>query len=254
MSNELATAEKTGALAAAGYTSRVSLTQKEAEEATGIKATSFFPYIQLVSRQSPLSKTYQEGDFILKRGGSDKNPILLGKEFGAVPIAVRASSAFRDGDVYRAEYRTIINGETVTTPKFVEYKEKAEADKKARVEKSPYQYGLDLLVWIPGEACYAIFTGRSISAIQAIMQDVTPYLLAPELENMYSPVTLSSREQSNANYTWIALTCEPLSVEDVVDWEAIDENMLVDALDLFNKPFKPKVEGAEEVEAPARKR
>ncbi len=246
-----------GALAAAGYTGKVSLSKEEAEESSGVKAGKYLPYLKLMA---PLTKevtsgTFRPGELVLFRGGKDPNPTSLELPIGMIPITVRGKATkFLPDGTMEAEYDTIHQGERLITDKYEEFKTQAEEAKAAKDQKSPFKAGLDVLFWIPSLSCYSVYGAQSFSGIRAIQEEITQYTVDFGLEDPYSPVTISVIDGFGGGNTYKVISCSPREMSECEGWESIDQDLLVAALEQFNNPPRRKDAGAEEAKTPGRNR
>lgn len=246
-------AELTAALAEAGITGPTSFGVKEAEESTGVKASRFFPFIQLLQRTSNAVGDHKPGSFLFKRTGQDKTPTNLGDNFEGIVVAVRGKATYYDGEIVHAEYHT---PQLAPSDLYKEYLEKAKADTSVN---SKYRAGLDVLVWVKDLKSFATYFANTVSTTANVEQMIVPF--APRMGTDFVPVRLFSQMRSNKKGNWFVPSASELPVDVVAMWNDADsfttEN-LTDALKLFLKPPKSaefaegNVEGAEVVDTTVR--
>lgn len=248
MSNELTTQEEAkNALALLG--GKTTLDSKTAEEITGVKATRFFPFLQLLQKTSNAVGDHKPGTFLFRTSGQDKSPRNLGDSFQALVISIRGKSTFYDkeNELVRAEYFT---AQTPATENYEKYRDAAKADNSV---SSPYRAGLDCLLWLPEFKCFATYFANTVSTTAAIEQQVAPY--CPATVTDFVPVRVYSDTRKNKKGTWYVPSAKEAEGE---GWELPTDEVLLDALKLFLFPKtnrEDKVpEGAEEAEKPTRVR
>lgn len=226
----------------AGFTQSVSLTAKESEESTGIKASKFFPFIQLIQRMSKdVGDSISPGDFLLKIGGKDTSPKNLTRGFNAFVIAVRGKAVFFDGDTVVAKYDTIVRGERKKSPGYDDFREEAHKDFSM---DNPYKIGLDVLMWLPDLGAFATLFGNSTSMISAIETNIAPYCADPAAGSMGTSVLINSAEKQNKKGRWFVINAEPTTDD---DWNWPTPEMYIDALTMFVEPPE-EGEGLEKAE------
>lgn len=257
MTNELMTrftdnGDLTAKLAELGISGPTTFTQQEAEESTGVKASKFFPFLQLLQKTSNAIGDYKPGTFLFKRTGQDQNPVNLGDGFEAIVISVRGKSTYYDGDTVHAEYHT---PKMPPTPRYKEFHE------KSREETGPntkYRAGLDVLVWIKELRTFATYFANTVSTTANVETMIAPF--APRTGTDFVPVRLFSTSRTNKKGTWFLPTASELPQEVLETWEEKDmftmENY-AEALKLFLLPPtapESNIEGAEKIDEADRKK
>lgn len=229
---------------------RNSLVGSQMEESTGIKASRFFPFVQLLQRTSnALDQGHNPGTFLFRRSGQDKNPVNLGSSFPAYVCSIRGKAIYYDkeNNMVFAEYETVIDGVRTKSPGYDEF---VAAAKSCASELNPaYRNGLDVLLWIPALKTFATYFANTVSSVSAVEQMVSPYLGCP--------VRFQSEQKKNTKGSWYTPAC----IDTDEDMEAIPTEAEFDAaLVMFNQPPARReeadggdVEGAKKIEG-ARKR
>jgi hypothetical protein len=250
MTNELMAAfgnnsELSKKLADAGISGATSLTVEEAEESTGVKASRYFPFLQLLQRTSNAIGDSKPGTFQFRRNGQDQNPANLGDKFEAIVVAVRGKATYYDGEIVKAEYHT------PKLPPSDTYKDYLAKAKEDTGPKSKYRGGLDVLLWIKELRSFATYFANTVSTTANVEQMIVPF--APREGTDFVPVSILSQSRSNTKGTWYVPSAAELPQETVETWEQRDMftvDNLTDALKLFLLPPKSaesNIEGAEEI-------
>jgi hypothetical protein len=239
-----------------GDIKRYSLTGKQLEAASGIKANRYVGFIQLVQKASKLvDKGFTPGTYVYKKSGQD-DPIDLGKDFPAQVLAIRAKSTYYDGEFMNTEFVTIDEAteQPKITPRYEEFKAAAEACRGQNEAK--YKAGYEVLLWLPERNCFATYFANTPSQAAAVDESISPYT--------GDPVTFLSLQRQNKKGTFYLPGCNPVTLDDMVDQEGNvclpDRERTMDAIRNFNNPPRREentdenVEGAKKVEGSKRVR
>lgn len=260
MSNELMTrfsgnAELAAKLAEAGISGPTSFSVQEAEESSGVKASRFFPFLQLLQRTSNAVGDYKPGTYLFKRTGQDKEPVNLGDSFEGIIVAIRGKSTYYDGETVHAEYHTPAQQ---PSEKYKEFMQKAKEDTSVN---SKHRAGLDVLIWIKELRSFATYFANTVSTTANVETMLVPF--APRTGTDFVPVRVLSQGRSNKKGNWFVPSAAELP-KDVSDlWEEKDlftSDNLAEALKLFLIPPKAaesaegNIEGAEAVDTTVRQK
>lgn len=246
MKNFQDNSELSSKLAEVGLEGPTSFSVEESEESTGIKASRFFPFLQLLQRTSNAIGDHKPGTFLFKRTGQDQNPVNLDDGFEAIVVSVRGKATYFDGELVQAEYHTV---KQPASDKYQEFLAKAKDDTGPN---SKYRGGLDVLIWVKNLRCFATYFANTVSTTANVETMIVPY--APREGTDFTPVRILAQSKSNKKGSWFVPSAAELSPEDLESWEERDmftPDSLAEALKLFLFPPRApesNIEGAELIE------
>lgn len=226
-----------------------SLTKKQAEKSTGVKAKRYLSFIQMIQKSSAaVDAGAKPGSFLLKQGGKDDKPITLGDEFNAVLVSVRGRAQHYDGKTVFTEYD--LPREDGTTEKSDRYDDFREKSKDPMYKKggklyrqtNPHKSGLDLLLYLPDQGSFATYFANTETTVAEVEENIIPFV--------QQPIIFGSRVRKNAeNQSWFVPAA---SLTEAVNWQEPDEESTEEALKqfLYARPNRGEtvVEGATESE------
>jgi len=227
--------------------SDISLTGKEAEEATGIKAQRFFPFLQLVQRTSQIiEQGHSAGTFIFKRSGQDQKPQNLGDSFLAFVVSARAKAIYwnKAESTVDNQYKTAKFG---PSERFEEYRDKANSNPSLG---NPYRSGLEILFWLPELGTFATYFANTPSTTASAEQAILPYL--------GFAVKVKSDPRKNKKGSWFVAIAEEMDRDEWEQQSQPTKDEYKNALNLFLYPpvsteeaSNDSVVGAEKADEPA---
>lgn len=233
-------------LAELGITRPISFTKKEAEEATGIVAGKYFQYMQLTQALSKDKDLYGEGVFVVKRSSKDDKPVVLGGDFPAFVMAIRAK-AMHFGKTTTSEFKTVMK----ETDNFAKFKEEAEKD---RSMDNDYKAGLELLLWVPQIEKFVTYFATNYSTNRALEENVAQFCASGDSYGSW--VKFAAEKQVFSKGACYVPTCFEAEIDEA-DVAVPSEEDLVDAIKRFVFPSasqEDEVDGAEKADAPKRNR